>query len=78
MKNLEIAAGLRALMLAATLMVCSGCASGAARATPTTASLVATPPATDSGNATQAAEAPIVQVRSFPHSAVVSVVAWYR
>ena len=45
MKNLEIAAGPRALMLAATLMVCFGCASGAARATPTAASLVATPQA---------------------------------
>jgi hypothetical protein len=76
MKNLETAVGLRALMLVATLMVCSGCASGAARATPAAAPRVAIPPATDSANATPAAEAPIVQVRSFPHSAVVSVVAW--
>ena len=76
MKNLEIAAGLRALMLAATLMVCSACASGVTRGAPTAASLVANPQAADSANATPAAERPIVQVRSFPHSAVVTVVAW--
>jgi len=76
MKNREIAAGPRELMLAATLIVSFGCASRPARATPEIGSVVTTRPATGSADSTPAAELPIVQVRSFPHSATVTVVAW--
>ena len=76
MTNREIAAGPRALMLAATLVVSFGCASRAARATPEIGSVVTTRPAAGSTDSTPAAETPIVQVRSFPHSATVTVVAW--
>ena len=71
MKNLETAAGLRALMLSATLAACFSCAANPGRAVPP----VAAAPA-PSSPADSATEPPIVQIRQFPHSALVNVVAW--
>lgn len=69
-------AGLRALVFAAALAGLVGCAHPSVVSTAPAATAIVVPPPTDSVGAAPPAEPPTVQVRDYPYSPTVSIVAW--
>ena len=67
---------MRALGLVGTLAVLAGCAPSILPVTASTATRIDVPPRTNPVDSTAVAEAATVEVRYYPHSPTVTIVAW--